>query len=186
MQDGYLQRLASDHSVAIQLQLPRKSECDVVRQRFEFIPFAEDQYCVVKSLCGVLVPSEYKTESTRPSFVLLFVQLTIDFTSPPLPYSPILEAKMLTIRTDPLTFSLYALSLLLVASIVYVFGIIIYRLFYHPLSKYPGPFLAKITDAHIGWHAWTGDRHLHFYRCHEKYGRTMIPNSRLHPLIRLT
>ncbi len=47
---------------------------------------------------------------------------------------------------------------------------IIYRLYFHPLSKYPGPFLAKITDGYQLYHAWKGDRHVDFWRMHEKYG----------------
>jgi hypothetical protein len=55
-------------------------------------------------------------------------------------------------------------------SFIYVVGVVIYRLTLHPLAKYPGPFLAKITDVYLAYHAWKGDRHLEFYRCHEKYG----------------
>ncbi|KAL8746409.1 MAG: hypothetical protein Q9190_001583 [Brigantiaea leucoxantha] len=40
----------------------------------------------------------------------------------------------------------------------------------HPLAKYPGPLIAKITDWYSVYHAWKGDRHLEFWRCHEKYG----------------
>lgn len=54
--------------------------------------------------------------------------------------------------------------------LVYAVGVVLYRLTLHPLSKYPGPFLAKITDIHLAYHAWKGDRHLQFYRCHERYG----------------
>lgn len=54
---------------------------------------------------------------------------------------------------------------------IYAAGVVVYRLTLHPLAKYPGPFLAKATDIYLAYHAWKGDRHLEFNRCHEKYGR---------------
>ncbi|KAH8805807.1 cytochrome P450 [Xylogone sp. PMI_703] len=53
---------------------------------------------------------------------------------------------------------------------IWVSSIAIYRLTFHPLAKYPGPLLAKLTAFHDTYHAWKGDRHLEFWRCHEKYG----------------
>jgi hypothetical protein len=53
---------------------------------------------------------------------------------------------------------------------LYISLVVLYRLTLHPLAGYPGPFLAKITDIYLAYHAWKGDRHLEFYRCHEKYG----------------
>lgn len=64
----------------------------------------------------------------------------------------------------------FYLTIILGALSFYVVGVVVYRLTLHPLAKYPGPFLAKITDIHLAYHAWRGDRHLQFYRCHEKYG----------------
>jgi hypothetical protein len=62
-------------------------------------------------------------------------------------------------------------SLVLLSCLVfYIIGVVLYRLTLHPLAKYPGPLLAKITDIHLAYHAWKGDRHLQFYRCHERYG----------------
>lgn len=57
------------------------------------------------------------------------------------------------------------------AGVVYAFVLVVYRLYFHPLAKYPGPFLAKITNLHQLYHAYHGDRHLEFYRQHEKYGK---------------
>ncbi|KOS17813.1 Isotrichodermin C-15 hydroxylase [Escovopsis weberi] len=73
---------------------------------------------------------------------------------------------------------LYA-GVLLAAGGLYVFSIVVYRVFFHPLAKYPGPFLAKITDAYQLYHAWKGDRHLEFWRMHQKYGKIVRfgPNS---------
>ncbi|RYP07924.1 hypothetical protein DL764_002195 [Monosporascus ibericus] len=75
-----------------------------------------------------------------------------------------------------------ATHLLLVAAAAvafYVVGLVTYRVFFHPLAKYPGPFLAKITDAYHLYHAWKGDRHLEFWRMHERYGKVVRfgPNS---------
>ncbi|KAH6679289.1 cytochrome P450 [Halenospora varia] len=49
-------------------------------------------------------------------------------------------------------------------------SVAIYRLFFHPLSKYPGPVWAKITDWYNVYHCFVGDRHLEFHRIHQKYG----------------
>ncbi|KAL7268966.1 hypothetical protein RUND412_008386 [Rhizina undulata] len=54
---------------------------------------------------------------------------------------------------------------------VWLLGVIMYRLYFHPLSKYPGPFLAKITSLPALYHAIRGDRHLVAYEAHKKYGR---------------
>ncbi|KAH8588815.1 cytochrome P450 [Bisporella sp. PMI_857] len=63
--------------------------------------------------------------------------------------------------------------------IVYLILLTTYRLTLHPLAKYPGPLLAKVTDWYSVYHAWKGDRHLEFYRCHEVYGPVVRfgPNS---------
>lgn len=76
--------------------------------------------------------------------------------------------------------SLLSVALLpVVALLVYLAGLAIYRLYFHPLAKYPGPLLAKLTDLHSTYHAWKGDRHLEFWRCHERYGPIVRfgPNS---------
>ncbi|KAK4238798.1 cytochrome P450-like protein [Achaetomium macrosporum] len=71
------------------------------------------------------------------------------------------------------------LGLLVIASFLYTTCLVVYRLFFHPLAKYPGPFLAKLTDAYMLYYAWKGDRHLEFWRMHEKYGKFVRfgPNS---------
>lgn len=61
-------------------------------------------------------------------------------------------------------------QLLSTAFVVYISSLVFYRLFLHPLSSHPGPFLAKITDWYSVYHAYLGDRHLALYRAHEKYG----------------
>ncbi|KAK4120542.1 cytochrome P450-like protein [Parathielavia appendiculata] len=71
------------------------------------------------------------------------------------------------------------LGLLVIAGLLYTACLVIYRLFFHPLAKYPGPFLAKLTDAYMLYHAWKGDRHLELWRMHETYGKFVRfgPNS---------
>jgi cytochrome P450 len=46
----------------------------------------------------------------------------------------------------------------------------IYRLTFHPLAKYPGPLLSRITSLSIYLQALTGDRHLNHLQEHQHYG----------------
>ncbi|KAL3952158.1 cytochrome P450-like protein [Purpureocillium lilacinum] len=71
------------------------------------------------------------------------------------------------------------LGLLVGGGVVYALGIVVYRIFFHPLAKYPGPLLAKVTDAYQLYHAYKGDRHLEFWRMHQRYGKIVRfgPNS---------
>jgi cytochrome P450 len=62
------------------------------------------------------------------------------------------------------------LGLVLGAGVLYTLGLAVYRVFFHPLAKYPGPLLAKLTDAYQLYHAYKGDRHLEFWRLHQRYG----------------
>lgn len=41
---------------------------------------------------------------------------------------------------------------------------------FHPLRQYPGPFLAKITDAYSGYFAYKKELHLRVYQHMLKYG----------------
>ena len=52
-------------------------------------------------------------------------------------------------------------------------GLIVYRLYLHPLSKYPGPLLGRITDWYSVYQAWKGYRHLDLYELHQKYGKVV-------------
>jgi hypothetical protein len=47
----------------------------------------------------------------------------------------------------------------------------VYLAFFHPLAKYPGPWIARFTNAYAAYHAWKGDIHLDMWQCHQKYGR---------------
>ncbi|KAI1762951.1 cytochrome P450 [Hypoxylon sp. FL1150] len=49
-------------------------------------------------------------------------------------------------------------------------ALISYRVLLHPLSKYPGPFLAKITEAYAGYYAISMNLHLRTHQDHLSYG----------------
>jgi hypothetical protein len=48
--------------------------------------------------------------------------------------------------------------------------VIAYRLLFHPLAKYPGPLLAKVTSWYDFYYTVKGDRHIEIWRLHEIYG----------------
>jgi hypothetical protein len=54
-----------------------------------------------------------------------------------------------------------------------------YRALWHPLAKYPGPFWGALSDWYTVYHILKGDRHIDFYRLHEKYGKSH-PVTRQH------
>ena len=56
------------------------------------------------------------------------------------------------------------------AFVLYCSAVIVYRLTLHPLAKYPGPKLAKISDFYAVYHAYIGDLHLDMWRCHKSFG----------------
>lgn len=60
-------------------------------------------------------------------------------------------------------------------------SIIAYRLTIHPLAQHPGPILGRMTDWYSVYHAWKGDRHLDFYRLHQRYGNILAPHADARP-----
>ncbi|KAI1124429.1 cytochrome P450 [Nemania abortiva] len=51
-----------------------------------------------------------------------------------------------------------------------VLSVVAYRILFHPLSKYPGPSLGKVTDAYAGVVAAQRRLHLLAYQSHQKHG----------------
>ena len=55
----------------------------------------------------------------------------------------------------------------------------VYRLSFHPLAKYPGPWSGAMTDWYTVYHCIVGDRHIDFYQLHCKYGSVYFPRKNL-------
>ena len=52
----------------------------------------------------------------------------------------------------------------------YVIGSLLYKRYLHPLRKFPGPFLASVTDAYNTWLFSTRQSDVKLLHLHEKYG----------------
>lgn len=46
----------------------------------------------------------------------------------------------------------------------------IYNRYFHPLAKFPGPFLASISDLNNALQYFSGQEHLVDWEMHKKYG----------------
>lgn len=55
-------------------------------------------------------------------------------------------------------------------SVLYALSIIVYRIWFHPLAKYPGPFLGKFTDVHPMMAMFKQTRVYWQYEMVQKYG----------------
>lgn len=61
-----------------------------------------------------------------------------------------------------------------------ILAVVIYRPTLHPLAKYPGPLLGRVTDWYSVYQAASGNRHLDFLHLHEKHGLLFRPFSALY------
>jgi cytochrome P450 len=68
---------------------------------------------------------------------------------------------------------------ILIAATTILLGLFCYRIFFHPLAKIPGPFLAKITGHWRNKRIWRGTWHDDILELHERYGRVVriAPNE---------
>ncbi|KAH7083820.1 pisatin demethylase [Paraphoma chrysanthemicola] len=62
------------------------------------------------------------------------------------------------------------LTILGATAIFYLFAVAIYRLYFHPLAKYPGPFFARITPFPAVFALLHGRLPFWQKACHDKYG----------------
>ncbi|KAK4889667.1 hypothetical protein LTR27_011559 [Elasticomyces elasticus] len=63
--------------------------------------------------------------------------------------------------------ALFGLAAVILGTLV---GYITYALYIHPLARYPGPLLGRLTQWYDVYHAFVGDKHVNFLRLHQKYG----------------
>ncbi|KAI8633278.1 cytochrome P450 [Xylariaceae sp. FL1651] len=72
---------------------------------------------------------------------------------------------------------LQGLGLLTLLCLSYFISVIVYRLYFHPLAKFPGPFWARISAIPAYYYTLKKDRHVWLLRLQQKYG----PNFRITP-----
>ena len=76
-----------------------------------------------------------------------------------------LDALLHSLRLDHLLLTLFLFPILLVSLQV------LYRISpFHPLSKIPGPYLARLSSLWLTYHAWIGDECTTVHHLHQKYG----------------
>ena len=56
------------------------------------------------------------------------------------------------------------------SAFIYLAGVLIYRLFFSPLSKIPGPKLTAVTQLWVMYHEFKGDRTVEIDKLHSQYG----------------
>ena len=102
-----------------------------------------------------------QTETSRPFW--LFVLLLVIPAYLTFLYRPDAGS---TILTAVKVFSLFWTTL--------VTSILVYRASpWHPLAKYPGPLLCKLSKFHLAYISLGGKQYLYYYELHQKYGNVV-------------
>src|ERR1700755_845256 len=94
---------------------------------------------------------------------------------------PIYQCDNCSVNMDRLLRPSIALPLILsIGSCLYLIGLGIYRLYLHPLAKFPGPKLAALSrwDEFYYEVIRKGNFTLHLPALHRKYGKDPISHSR--------
>ncbi|POS74313.1 isotrichodermin C-15 hydroxylase [Diaporthe helianthi] len=62
---------------------------------------------------------------------------------------------------------------------LWISSLVVYRLFFHPLARIPGPLIQRISGVPRIWQCYIGNRYLCEMRAHDKYGSVVRtgPNS---------
>lgn len=65
-----------------------------------------------------------------------------------------------------------ALPVLAAALLTYVVGLVVYRLYWHPLARFPGPRLAAVTSWYEGYYEIVKNGHYSrkISKLHDQYG----------------
>ena len=79
-------------------------------------------------------------------------------------------AELFNAHEDAAGASATALMILLTYAISLFTSMIIYRVFFHPLRKFPGPLLGRISKLWHTYHSWDGKNYLFLDEMHRKYG----------------
>lgn len=67
------------------------------------------------------------------------------------------------------------LTLLLAGLVVYYVSWVVYARWFHPYSKYPGPFLASISRLWIAKELANGTNDKSIKKWHDMYGKPSLP-----------
>lgn len=76
-----------------------------------------------------------------------------------------------TMTLEEVSSPLRAAAVLASAFACYVITTVIYRLYFHPLAAFPGPFWAKISGFPAYLHTVRKDRHVWFWQLEQRYGQ---------------